>query len=254
MSFDACEKLVKAGDHDRWLSAQSAPPNGRRALMAIYAANLMIARAPWASPEPLVAQMRLQWWADEIGKIYKGEVVTSHEILPALREVIFDHNLPMGLFDTLIQARHFDLASAPHEGPAAFEAYIHNTAGAVMSLAAQVLGAEEVHLPVIRQFAHGAGVAALLRAVPVLEARGRAPLPEGVLEIIAGAQSGLSTARAQRRMLPATLAPALLAGWRADITLAYAQKDPRRISAGALEESPARKMATLRWRQMSGRW
>ena len=254
MSFDTCEKLVKAGDHDRWLSARSAPPEGRRALMAIYATNLMIARAPWASPEPLVAQIRLQWWADEIDKIYKGEVVTSHEILPALREVIFDHNLPVGLFQSMIEARHFDIGAAPHIGRAEFDTYIHSTAGATMALAARALGAQDAHLQIVRQFAYGAGVASLLRAVQELEARGRVPLPQNRSEIVVDAQKSIAAAKARRHGLPAALTPALLAGWRAYSTLAYARKSPDMISAGALEESPFRKRTSLLWRQLSGRW
>jgi len=254
MSFEACEALVKAGDHDRWRSAQSAPLKGRRALMALYAVSLEIARAPWASPEPLVAQIRLQWWADEIGKIYQGEGVTSHEILPALREVIFDHTLPMALFESLIQARHFDLGTAPHASRAAFDAYIHGTAGAVMALAAMAPGAKPEHLPVIKDFAYGAGVAAILRAVPALKARGCAPLPGGVEGLVVEAQECLAKARTQRRILPAALVPALLAGWRADATLAYAHKNLRDITTGSLEDSPARKSASLRWRRLSGRW
>ena len=252
MSYDACETLVKEGDPDRWLSAQSAPPEGRRALMAIYAINLMIARAPWASPEPLVAQMRLQWWADEIGKIYHGERVTTHEILPALREVIFDHTLPRGLFEALIEARHFDLTPAPFENRNMFDAYINGTAGSVMALAALTLGAKPNHLPPIKDLAYASGIATLLRATPALIARGCAPLPEGLPAIINDATDSLKKAR--RNKLPKTLTPALLAGWRADTTLAFARKKPANIFSGYLEESPARKMATLRWKRLTGRW
>jgi len=252
MSFEACEKLVKASDHDRWLSAQTAPPAPRRALMAIYATNLMIARAPWASPEPLVAQMRLQWWVDEIGRIYKGEQVTTHEILPALREVIFDHTLPHALFEALIEARHFDLTPAPFEHRAAFDAYINGTAGSVMALAAMVLGAQPAHTPPIKAFGYGTGIATLLRATPALIARGYAPLPDNLPAVIQDATASLKKAR--RHKLPKALIPALLAGWRADATLAYAQKNPASILSGHLEESPARKMASLRWRALTGKW
>ncbi len=254
MSFDACETRVKAGDPDRWLSAQSAPPEARRTLMAIYAVNLEIARAPWASPEPLVAQIRLQWWADEIGKIYHGEPVTTHEILPALREVIFDHNLPRDMFETLIKARHFDLGTAPHKGRAGFDRYIIGTAGSVMGLAACALGATPAQLRVIHDFAYGAGVAALLRAAPALQARGHAPLLDDMSDVIIEAQNRIAKARKQRRLLPPALAPALFAGWRADATLAHAGKHPEDIARGLLEESPARKMSTLRWRRLTGRW
>ena len=252
MSFDACEKLVKAGDHDRWLSAQSAPLEGRRALMAIYAANLLIARAPWASPEPLVAQMRLQWWADEIGKIYHGSLVTTHEIFPALREVIFDHTLPRALFEALIEARHADLTAEPFANRAAFDAYIEGTAGSVMALAALALRAKPLHLPAINDFAFGSGVAALLRAAPALMARGHNPLPEDIPALLEHSVNRLRKARTYK--LPTTLAPALLAGWRADTTLAHARKYPAHIASGQLEESPARKMASLRWRRLTRRW
>jgi len=254
MSFDACEKLVKTGDPDRWLSAQSALPEARKALMAIYAVNLEIARAPWASPEPLVAQIRLQWWADEIGKIYHGQVVDSHEILPALRKVIFEHNLPRGLFETLIEARHFDLGTAPHDGQTGFDRYITGTAGSVMGLAATALGATPAHLPVIHDFAYGAGVAALVRAAPELLARGRSPLPDAISDHVVKARKRIAKARKQRGHLPPALTPALLAGWRANTTLNLAYKRPENIQLGLLEESPAYKMASLRWRKLTGRW
>ncbi len=253
MSFAACENLVKAGDPDRWLSAQSAPPEARKALMAIYAVNLLIARAPWASPEPLVAQMRLQWWADEIGRIYHGKLVTTHEILPALREVIFDHTLPRALFEALIEARHADLTPAPFADRADFDRYIDGTAGSVMALAALTLGAQPAQLPAVQDFAYGSGVATLLRATPALTARGYSPLPDDLPDMLTTAQSRIAKAR-RRHRLPRALHPALLAGWRADATLAYASANPAHIAIGQLEESPARKAATLRWRQFTGRW
>ena len=254
MSFEACTELVKAGDPDRYLSAQSAHNNDRNALMAIYAVNLEMARAPWASPEPLVAQMRLRWWGDEIARIYRGEPVTTHEILPALREVIFDHNLPQSLFEAIIEARMADVYADPPESRAAFDHYIETTSGSVMTLAARALGAPESSVPVVVDFAYSAGVASLLRAVPALVARGRAPLPEQINELVENAIARRAHARAQRAEMPRRAAPALLAGWRADATLMEAKRRPDSIVMGLLEESPARKMLALRWRKISGRW
>lgn len=253
-SFDACAALVKAGDPDRFLSAQSAPPEDRQRLMAIYAVNLEIARAPWASAEPLVAQMRLQWWADEIAKIYRGEVPDSHEILPALHEVIFDHNLPKWLFERLIEARYFDIFNDPHKDENAFVTYIENTAGSAMNLAARALGAEEKHLITVDNFSFGAGVANLLRAAPELVARGRKPLPENIGNILNETQNRIAKAHQQRRNVPASLAPVLHAGWRADATLREAIKRPENIAKGLLEESPAWRRLSLHLRRITGRW
>ena len=253
-SFDACEYLVKSGDPDRFLSTQAATPQGCARLMAVYAVNLEIARAPWASQEPLVAQMRLRWWGDAIADIYRGKTNDSHEILPALRYLIFDHNLPHYLFETLIEARHFDIFSDAHESPEAFNSYINATAGTVMELAARVLNAGPTAFPVIRDFAYGAGVAALLRAAPELIARGRNPLPGDVASIVSTAQQKISAARRQRHAIVREVRPALLAGWRADATLSEAVNRPESVTAGLLVESPARRMATLRWRRGTGRW
>ena len=72
MSFDACAELVRRGDPDRFLSAMTAPPELRGRLMILYAFNLEVARAPWVASEPMLAEMRLQWWADAIAEIFEG--------------------------------------------------------------------------------------------------------------------------------------------------------------------------------------
>jgi len=253
-SFEISTRLVKAGDPDRFLSAQATPQDQRAEIMAIYALNLEIARAPWASQEPLVAQMRLRWWGDAIAGIYQGKSPDSHEILPALCEVIYDHNLPQNLFETLIDARHFDLYSDPHETQEAFDSYINATSGTAMELAARVLGATPEALKVIKEYSYGVGVASLLRAAPELIARGRNPLLTDTVNLVTHAQQKIITARKQKHLVAHKAKPALLAGWRADATLSEAAKRPESITAGLLEESPARRMATLRWRKLTGRW
>jgi phytoene/squalene synthetase len=53
MAFDsdtiACAQLVERGDPDRFRAVMAAPPEARRVLFPIYAANVEIARAPWVS-------------------------------------------------------------------------------------------------------------------------------------------------------------------------------------------------------------
>ena len=43
-AFDHCEELVRAGDKDRFLASLFAPQKYRRALHALYAFNLEVAR------------------------------------------------------------------------------------------------------------------------------------------------------------------------------------------------------------------
>ena len=54
-------------------AAMTAPPAARPGLMALYAFNLEIARAPWVASEPMLAEIRLRWWLDAIAEIYDGQ-------------------------------------------------------------------------------------------------------------------------------------------------------------------------------------
>ena len=61
MTVQACAEIVHAGDPDRFASAMTAPVADREVLFPLYAFNLEIAKAPWMTQEPIIAQMRLQF-------------------------------------------------------------------------------------------------------------------------------------------------------------------------------------------------
>ena len=125
-----------------------------------------------------------------------------------------------------------------------------------MELAARHLGAEGAALPVVRDFARGAGIAALLRALPELRARGRDPLPPE-LAPSALARAGLAAiarARARRDRVPRAATPALLPGWQATAVLRRVADDPSAIRPGGLETSEAAARGLLLLRAFTGRW
>jgi phytoene/squalene synthetase len=64
--LEACAALVERSDPDRFRVAMAAPPAAREVLFPLYAFNLEVARAPWATREPMLAEMRLQWWRDQV--------------------------------------------------------------------------------------------------------------------------------------------------------------------------------------------
>ena len=66
MTLEACTELVRTQDPDRFGATLVARPEDRPALITLYALNLEIARAPFQSAEPMLAEMRLQWWRDQI--------------------------------------------------------------------------------------------------------------------------------------------------------------------------------------------
>lgn len=257
MTDAAVAALVERGDPDRWRAAMTAPPAARPGLMAIYAFNLEIARAPWVASDPILADLRLRWWLDAVDEIYDGRPPRHHEVVEPLAAAIREGDLPHRLFEEMVAARAGDAGQGPRADRAALDLYVDHTAGHLMELAARYLGAEGAALPVVRDFARGAGTAALLRALPALRARGRDPLPPEV-DVAAFARDGraaLARARSHRDRVPARATPALLAGWRADQVLRQAASDPdAALRPGGLEVAEFVARAGLLWRGLSGRW
>lgn len=250
MTAEACAALVAKGDPDRYRAAMVAAPERRAGLFALYAFNLELARAPWVASEPLLGRIRLQWWADALEEIAAGRPTRRHEVVAPLAEA----GLPLDLLRDMLAAREFDTEGGRHPDLSALEAYVRRTSGHLAEAAARHLGAGEAAVPVVRRFAQGAGTAALLRALPVLRARGRDPLPPDVdvPQLVDLAWGHLRASRRERTLVPAVARPALLAGWKADAILARAGRDP--TLDGPLEPPEAWARAVLIWRAVSGRW
>ncbi|OSP54278.1 squalene/phytoene synthase family protein [Pseudoruegeria sp. SK021] len=247
MSLDACAALVQRGDPDRWLSLMSAPLAARRVLLPIYAFNLEVARAPWVTVEPTIAEMRLQWWRDALEEIALGGAVRRHEVVTPLAAVIDGE--AARLLDRLVMARRWDIYRDPFEDKDHFDTYLAHTAGELMWVAARALGATDPGP--VADMARASGLAAWFLAIPELEARGRQPLvdgrPEAVRELAEDGLVALRRARCARAQVPVAARPALRAGWRAGYLLSSACKDPLRVVNGALAESEARRRASLIW-------
>src|SRR5665213_2932433 len=61
--------LVREHDRDRFQTALFAPAGDREALFALYAFNYEIARVRESVREPMLGQIRLQWWREAGGRI-----------------------------------------------------------------------------------------------------------------------------------------------------------------------------------------
>ena len=64
--------LVRHHDRDRFQTALFAPARRREALFALYAFNYEIARVRESVREPMLGQIRLQWWREAIDAAYAG--------------------------------------------------------------------------------------------------------------------------------------------------------------------------------------
>ncbi len=258
MSFDAdlnaCAAMVERADPVRFRGAMAAPVEARKVLFPLYAFNVEVARAPWLTQEPMIAEMRLQWWRDVCEEISEGKPVRRHEVATPLSGVISAADAHF--LDELAAARRWDIYKDAFEDTAHFERYIDQTAGNLTWVAARTLG--DANEGIVRDAAYAAGIAAWLHAIPDLEAKGRVPLLDGTLDgvraLASTALDRLAAARKHRSKVSGRAGAALLHVGMAEKTLLAAAKDPSCVGAGTLPDPVRADGLRLAYRAVTGRW
>ena len=247
MSLQACADIVAKGDPERFAAAMAGPVAARRVLFPIYAFNVEVARAPWVASEPMIGEMRLQWWRDALDEIGAGGAVRAHEVTTPLGGVL-DPEAANAL-DGIVSARRWDLYRDPFEDAAHFNSYI-SSGGVLMSVAARLLDpATDISVPAA--LGRAAALARFLAAVPALEARGRIPLLDGrkeaVQDLAMTALAETPTLGAAMGRVPKAARPALLEAWRSRAILTRIAAAPERVAEGRVDDSPFRNRASLLW-------
>ncbi len=76
---------LKARDRERWLSTLWAPQAARNALVAIHAYDLEQQKIVAEAREPMLAEIRLAWWREQLEHLSAGELAPPQPLLRALR-------------------------------------------------------------------------------------------------------------------------------------------------------------------------
>lgn len=161
---DFCLNLIRKHDHDRYLTMLYAPEQSRSALASLYAFNIEIARIRESVSDPMLGEIKIQWWRDAIAEIYLGKD-NGHDVLRALTKAIKEHHLPIEAFNQILDHRVTDLYDEPPKTFEELEQYLWGTVGIILKLACQILGTE-VEDKTINQLALGWGYTGLIRAIP----------------------------------------------------------------------------------------
>ncbi|HEY0437838.1 MAG TPA: squalene/phytoene synthase family protein [Phenylobacterium sp.] len=133
------DDLVRRVDPDRWLSSRFiADPVVRADVVAIYAYDHELARAPKVASSPLLGEMRLTWWREALDEIYGDKPLRRHPTAQALSESVARHGLPREPLETMIDARYRELDAAPMSEAEILD-WARDTGGLAAQLAAQVL-------------------------------------------------------------------------------------------------------------------
>lgn len=274
-----CGQEVRKYDNDRFLTALFAPADRREALFALYAFNVEVAKTREVVSEPLLGQIRLQWWRDAVAALYGEGAMPEHGVVRALHEAVTAHGLSRAAFDALIEARDADLDDEPPATLDALERYAEATAAPLAQLALEVLGVRDAAAQEAgRRAATGYALAGLLRAVPFHARQGRTMLPADrmgahgatareildfkptpalrpvVAEVAGAARRHLDQARAARRGVPKEALPALLPAVLASIHLGVLRREGNDVFAARLHMPNPFRHVRLAWAAFVGRY
>lgn len=273
-----CAEQVRRFDHDRYLCSLFVPASARAGVMALYAFNVEIARIRDQIREPMMGQIRLQWWREVIEHARQGDL-RQHPVALALGSAIRAHDLPAQPFEALLVARERDLENEPPESLAVLETYAEDTSATLIGLALGVLGQGG---GAARAAGRHVGIAwaltGLLRAVPYHAVRRQLFLPRDLttaagldieamvagrpgepLRVVARqiaetARRHLDAAQALRANVPRGAVPALLPAVLAERYLDRLERGGFSLFDDAVQRPSGDRAARLFWAALRGRY
>lgn len=170
--------VARAHALDHYLSALLAPSSVRDDLVTLAAFFGETSRIAQTVSEPMLGEIRLQWWRDAL---HPDASPSGHPVADALRGVIARHGLDRATLDLFLDARAAELQRLPFGDEGAFDTYLMHTDGALFRLSGRVLGSADTDDTVYDLAAQSYGRARVALTLPLLAAQSRLPLWSGAL-------------------------------------------------------------------------
>lgn len=272
-----CAEQVQRFDYDRYLCALFVPEAVRPHVLALYAFNVEVARIRELVREPMMGQIRLQWWRDEIESAAGQK--RQHPVAIALREAISACNLSRSLLLRLLDGREHDLSDDAPASLDVLEDYADATAATLTQLTLEVLGVDdEAAQAAGRDVGIAWALTGLLRAVPFHARQRRLYLPRDLLDragiapdqlfegrarhalapiardISARARSHLVAARVERSAVSRRAVPALLPAILADLYLDRLERTGFDLFVSTPQREPGTRVLRVAWAAVRGRY
>jgi phytoene synthase len=220
---DVVRIAARAYERDRYLAALLAPRSLRADLIAVAAFGGEVARIPAYVREPMMGEIRLQWWREALAAAAAGSG-TGHPIADAAGAAVRRHGLPLSVLEDFTRATGLRLSEAAPADDEALQSYLASTEGVLFALAWHILaGSGAGSQPeLLASAGQTYGLARLVHEFPAVLAQGRTLIPRSRLDkrdttleaLRAGArpeeaQALLAEVAAEARHSLALVAPAL---------------------------------------------
>lgn len=181
MSLPFLARDLRKVDPDRYLLSLFAPASARPALWALFLFHHELAKTRSMVTDTRLGLIRLQWWRDEITRIYDGQGCGQIPVLSTMAPLMENGTLPRELFEAMLYAREFDLEDV---APSSWEGllnYADFTITPLNRLALKITG-ESASDDEIQHISRNYGSFEVLRSVPVMLSERRCYLPEDMLK------------------------------------------------------------------------
>jgi phytoene synthase len=178
---------IKAGEPDRYLAALLAPSSRQPALLALAAFVADVAAIPSRVSQPMLGEIRLQWWRDAVATLSEGGV-SGNPRADALGPHIRGGTLPAADLLRVIDARSHDLTGELFATEALLARYLADSEGVPMALAARLAGDGPWPEDLVRSAGVAYGLARGFCRLPALLHNGGVPLTAPAL--LAGGLTG----------------------------------------------------------------
>jgi phytoene synthase len=139
----ACEAAVRHADPDRYFSGLFVPAERRSLLYVLYAFHQEIVRVQTAAREPMIREIRLEWWREAVLGA-QGRQPRAHPTVIGLAEVVARTDIAPEPLLAIIDAYSRAWSEGLGSDVAALEAHARATSAALMRIAAGLISAQSV--------------------------------------------------------------------------------------------------------------
>lgn len=174
-----CAEMLQREDRDRYLTSLFAPPGVRFRLHALYAFNLELARVAEVVSEPMLGEIRLQWWRETLDGVFAG-TPRRHDVAEALAALVAEGHLAKTILDRMVDARAVELEDVPFEIMDDLVTYLGDSSSALMAQSAELL--DPGHDPgAAGPGGIAVGLVGLVRAIGYHARQGRVMMPRDLM-------------------------------------------------------------------------
>ncbi len=246
--IEFCASLLKESDPSRFRSIMAAPEKLRPYYFVIFALNVEVSKAPYLTKEPLIAEIRLQWWLDVLDEIIGEKAVRKHAVATPLSKCIGkSHARELKKF---VLARKWDIHFNGFDSLTELKKYLYETTGILFQVAAgrNVVTKDKYFHDACMAIA----LANYLAATPELKRAGKLPFA-GLSPIEVGEQcriaiANLKTAKSNMENFTERERWVLFTGWKSEKILTKIFRNPENLESIISQLEKQRMTFTFVWK------